>query len=285
MRKLTRRCGRVAGSLVLAADRRPRRRKIVIYQLLAAIPCSLIYPACRLRSSPGATRTGTSVEVWSVAALRIKLPSARSIRLTAGLIMFTYASCHLISHATGLFLLNAIERIGHDIILAPWRTPLGLSLLLAAFLTHLGLGSLGALPAATPAHAGDRGVAARPWPDNSAVARAARHRRAARRAVLRPRGFLFPRPLRVLGARPADQPFAPARAPDRGVDARLHRHSHVAALSALVWPARSLVRGRGDCATGTRDPRRYQRGMGHSVALGRGARLFVGSQSKSGARR
>jgi len=54
--------------------------------------------------------------------------------------MFTYASCHLISHATGLFLLNAIERIGHDIILAPWRTPLGLSLLLAAFLTHLGLG-------------------------------------------------------------------------------------------------------------------------------------------------
>ena len=52
--------------------------------------------------------------------------------------MFTYATCHLISHATGLFLLDAIERIGHDIILVPWRTPLGL--LLAAFLTHLGLG-------------------------------------------------------------------------------------------------------------------------------------------------
>ncbi len=54
--------------------------------------------------------------------------------------MFIYATCHLISHATGLFLLNAVERIGHDIILAPWRTPFGLSLLLAAFLTHLGLG-------------------------------------------------------------------------------------------------------------------------------------------------
>ena len=54
--------------------------------------------------------------------------------------MFTYATCHLISHATGLFLLDSIERIGHDIILAPWRTPVGLSLLLAAFLTHLGLG-------------------------------------------------------------------------------------------------------------------------------------------------
>ncbi len=54
--------------------------------------------------------------------------------------MFTYATCHLISHATGLFLLDAIQRVGHDIILAPWRTPAGLSLLLAAFLTHLGLG-------------------------------------------------------------------------------------------------------------------------------------------------
>jgi adenylate cyclase len=75
-----------------------------------------------------------------VADLRTKLPSERSIRLTAGLIMFSYATCHLISHATGLFLLDAIERIGHDIILAPWRTPFGLSLLLAAFLTHLGLG-------------------------------------------------------------------------------------------------------------------------------------------------
>ncbi len=75
-----------------------------------------------------------------MAGWRNKLPSERSIRLTAGLIMFTYATCHLVSHATGLFLLDAIERIGHDIILAPWRTPVGLSLLLAAFLTHLGLG-------------------------------------------------------------------------------------------------------------------------------------------------
>jgi adenylate cyclase len=87
-----------------------------------------------------ATWATLRVEVWSVAVLPIKLPSERSIRMTAGLIMFTYATCHLISHATGLFLLDAIERIGHDIILAPWRTPLGLSLLLAAFLTHLGLG-------------------------------------------------------------------------------------------------------------------------------------------------
>jgi len=75
-----------------------------------------------------------------VKAFQIKPPTERSIRLTAGLIMFTFATCHLISHATGLFLLDAIQHVGHDIILAPWRTPFGLGLLLAAFLTHLGLG-------------------------------------------------------------------------------------------------------------------------------------------------
>jgi adenylate cyclase len=73
-------------------------------------------------------------------ALKVKLPLERSIRLTAGLIMFTYATCHLVSHATGLFLLDAIQAIGHDILLAPWRTPVGLWILLAAFMTHLGLG-------------------------------------------------------------------------------------------------------------------------------------------------
>jgi len=73
-------------------------------------------------------------------APRVKLPLERTVRLTAGLIMFSYATCHLVSHATGLFLLNGIQRIGHDIVLAPWRTTAGLSILLAAFLTHLGLG-------------------------------------------------------------------------------------------------------------------------------------------------
>jgi adenylate cyclase len=54
--------------------------------------------------------------------------------------MFAYVTCHFISHATGLFLLDAIQAIGHDILLAPWRTPFGLCLLLVSFLTHLGLG-------------------------------------------------------------------------------------------------------------------------------------------------
>ncbi len=71
---------------------------------------------------------------------KLRLPSERATRLAAGLIMFSYATCHLLSHATGLFLLDAIQAVGHDIILAPWRTPPGLVLLLFAFLTHLGLG-------------------------------------------------------------------------------------------------------------------------------------------------
>lgn len=70
----------------------------------------------------------------------VKLPPERSIRLAAGLIMFAYATCHLISHATGIFLLGALQGVGHDILLAPWRTPVGLTILLAAFLVHLGLG-------------------------------------------------------------------------------------------------------------------------------------------------
>jgi adenylate cyclase len=76
----------------------------------------------------------------AMGAWQVKLPTERSVRLTAGLIMFSYAVCHLISHATGLFLLAGIQGVGHDILLAPWRTTAGLWVLLGAFLTHLGLG-------------------------------------------------------------------------------------------------------------------------------------------------
>jgi adenylate cyclase len=74
------------------------------------------------------------------APVNVKLPLERTIRVGTGLILFAYAANHLISHATGLFLLDAIQAIGHDILMRPWRTPVGLSLLLAAFLVHVGLG-------------------------------------------------------------------------------------------------------------------------------------------------
>ena len=78
-----------------------------------------------------------------MAALRVKAPSERDARLAAGLTMFSYVTCHFISHATGLFRLAGIQAIGHDIVLAPWRTPVGLTILLSAFLTHVALGLRG----------------------------------------------------------------------------------------------------------------------------------------------
>ena len=76
----------------------------------------------------------------SLPAFQVKLPPERSVRLACGLILFSYAGCHFLSHATWLLLLEGIQAIGHDILLAPWRTPVGLLTLLAAFLIHLGLG-------------------------------------------------------------------------------------------------------------------------------------------------
>lgn len=77
------------------------------------------------------------------ALLEVKTPLERSVRLAAGLTMFTYAACHFLSHACGLFGLRAVQAIGHGVILAPWRTPVGLVLLLVAFFTHLSLGFRG----------------------------------------------------------------------------------------------------------------------------------------------
>ncbi|MGD0723326.1 MAG: adenylate/guanylate cyclase domain-containing protein [Roseiarcus sp.] len=78
-----------------------------------------------------------------MAVLRVKAPFERSVRLAAGLVLFAYVVCHFVSHAAGLFLLDGIEAIGHDIILAPWRTPVGLAILLAAILIHVALGLRG----------------------------------------------------------------------------------------------------------------------------------------------
>ena len=79
----------------------------------------------------------------SVIAPRVKPPFERSVRLAAGLVMFAYVFCHFLSHATGLFRLGGLQAIGHDVILAPWRTPMGLALLASAFLIHVGLGLTG----------------------------------------------------------------------------------------------------------------------------------------------
>lgn len=75
-----------------------------------------------------------------MSALSVNFDLERRVRLTSGLILFTYAACHFISHATGLLLLDNLQAIGHDIILVPWRTPFGVALLLACFTFHMSLG-------------------------------------------------------------------------------------------------------------------------------------------------
>ena len=64
----------------------------------------------------------------------------RKLRLYTGLTLFAYAASHFIGHATGIFGLAAMELVGRDIILAPWRTPPGRALLLGSLGVH---GSLG----------------------------------------------------------------------------------------------------------------------------------------------
>ncbi|MBV9636470.1 MAG: adenylate/guanylate cyclase domain-containing protein [Methylobacteriaceae bacterium] len=71
---------------------------------------------------------------------KVNLPGERSIRIATGLILFAYAACHFLSHATGVFLLDNMEALGRGIVLAPWRTPLGRSALIAALFTHGFLG-------------------------------------------------------------------------------------------------------------------------------------------------
>jgi adenylate cyclase len=64
----------------------------------------------------------------------------RKIRLITGLILLAYAGSHFLGHATGLFGLTAMESIGRNVILAPWRTLAGRAALLASLLVHAALG-------------------------------------------------------------------------------------------------------------------------------------------------
>ena len=72
--------------------------------------------------------------------MKVNPPSERSIRLISGLFMFSFATCHFLSHATGLLLLDNMELVGRGVFLAPWRnTPMRVALLVC-FVTHCGLG-------------------------------------------------------------------------------------------------------------------------------------------------
>lgn len=65
----------------------------------------------------------------------------RRLRLTTGLILFTFLTTHLSNHALGLVSLEAMEH-GRAWFLALWRNPLGTVALYGALLTHFSLALL-----------------------------------------------------------------------------------------------------------------------------------------------
>lgn len=66
------------------------------------------------------------------------LITKRGVHLTAGLVMFTYVSCHLINHAFGVVSLEFLEATRFWLT-EPWTGPFGIYLLLTAILTHISL--------------------------------------------------------------------------------------------------------------------------------------------------
>ena len=59
----------------------------------------------------------------------------RPVRLTTGLILFAFATSHLINHAFGIRSVNTMQAVS-AVLLAPWQTNTGLITLYSAFLTH-----------------------------------------------------------------------------------------------------------------------------------------------------
>ena len=66
-------------------------------------------------------------------------PLVRTVRLWAGLVLFTYVSLHLANHALGLISYGVMEA-GLGWMLTFWRSPPASFALYAAFVTHLALG-------------------------------------------------------------------------------------------------------------------------------------------------
>ena len=64
----------------------------------------------------------------------------RPVRLTTGLILFAFATSHLINHAFGIRSLDAMQAAS-AVLLAPWQTSAGLIVLYTAFLCMGFLGS------------------------------------------------------------------------------------------------------------------------------------------------
>jgi adenylate cyclase len=63
----------------------------------------------------------------------------RGLRLATGLILFSFATCHLLNHAFGIRSIAAMQAAS-EVLLAPWQSTPGLWLLYGAFIIHATLG-------------------------------------------------------------------------------------------------------------------------------------------------
>ena len=63
----------------------------------------------------------------------------RRVRLTSGLLLLLFVAGHLCNLALGLLSVDTMER-SRSVLLTPWQTGLGQSLLLTAAIVHAGLG-------------------------------------------------------------------------------------------------------------------------------------------------
>ena len=66
-------------------------------------------------------------------------PIVRTLRLTTGLILFSFATSHFLNHACGILRLPAMDAV-RLVLLWPWRTAVGQTLLYGSLLIHGGLG-------------------------------------------------------------------------------------------------------------------------------------------------
>jgi len=67
------------------------------------------------------------------------LTAVRSLRLTTGLILFSYATSHFLNHAFGIFSVEAWQEAS-KFLLAPWQSYVGLFVLYGSFFIHALLG-------------------------------------------------------------------------------------------------------------------------------------------------
>ncbi len=79
--------------------------------------------------------------VWPLdgAVARNSTRITRGLRLSTGLILFSFATCHLLNHSFGIRSTGAMQAAS-EVLLAPWQTTPGLWLLYGAFITHATLG-------------------------------------------------------------------------------------------------------------------------------------------------